>query len=288
MAFEKDVLEIKEIQDDVENLMKRLQDFSYEIETEDVEKSLKQVKTLYNTCGRIFNHLASLTTIDDMKNFMDNKLEIEKKKIRFDFALEKIRKALHYNNMIDSVTLNIHRIVKEDVDLICEHFNISCKQGNHGFWSWIVFEQDGKVLSSDDLIKIGLLLPRPIEEKVEKMEKEEEKPEVMPYGWLAPDATFTKGDFGDHEKAALDIINEKGFKPEYKEWRKEHSNMLGRDFLTTVKGYVLLHNPYLGGLGATIPSYDKKPTKKQCEFLYDYFSREKDMQQANFFLEMIG
>ena len=64
--------------------------------------------------------------------------------------------------------------------------------------------------------------------------------------------------------------------------------MLCRDFLVKVKGYVLLHNPYMGGLGPTIPSYEKQPTKRQCEFLYDYFLKEDDKGQAEFFINMIG
>lgn len=293
MAFEKEIFEIVEIQQEAEKLKERINKFSYEIETDDVYKATKQVKTLYNTLGRIINHLATLTTNEEFKAYCDNRLETYKKEVNLEFSLKKVRKALHYNNMIDAMSLRLNGITEDDINRVCESFGIDWCTGNHGYFNWIHFKKDEKLLTSDDMIEIGLLLPRPerktneevIEEKNEDVKEEKE---IMPFGWLSPTAEFTEGDFGDHEEKAHEIIKKKGFHDEYKEWRKENSGLLGRDFLVKVKGYVLLHNPMLGGLGETIASYEKQPTKKQCEFLFDYYSRENDMAQANRFINMIG
>ena len=53
---------------------------------------------------------------------------------------------------------------------------------------------------------------------------------------------------------------------------------LYRDFLTEVKGYCLIHNP--SGTGGYIVTNIKELTKKQREFLYDYFMDMGDRLEA--------
>lgn len=101
------------------------------------------------------------------------------------------------------------------------------------------------------------------------------KVESQPYGWLSPTGKFTESPWGEHEKSAELIIEQSGFGEEYNEWLEVQSNnTLGinyRDFLVQVKGYALIHDPT--NLGYNV-QHSKKLTKKQREFLYDYF---KDM-----------
>lgn len=294
MAFEKEVSTILEISQDIEKIKERLIAFSYDIETDDVAKALKQVKTLSNTVERIVEHLSSLTTIEEFRGYLDSKLEEEKKKIDLDIAIDKVRRALHNNAMIDSVTLGFNRITKEDMEMVCNHFGIDYYVGSHGSWAWVQFKKDDVMLSSDDLREIGLIETKIVSKKeiVKKQEidekKEVTKEEVLPFGWVSPSGEFLEGDFGEHEEKAIEIIKSKGFKEEFNTWKKDENRLLARDFLVEIKGYILLHNPYVGGMGRTITTYEKQPTKKQCEFLYDYFSRENDKEQADFFIQMIG
>lgn len=286
MAYEKDLYEIILINKLVEELRERILNFTYEIETNDTEKALKQVKTLNNTTNRIIDHLSSLTTTKDFENF----IEEEKEKTRVLRAIDKVRNALKNNAMIDSVSLKLHNITKEDMDRVCKYYGIEFYTGSHGNWTWLQFKKDEKMLSSDDLREIGLLEKRDIVKKViqEAKAKEKETNEIEPlnFGWVSPLGVFTEGDFGDHEEKAIEIIEKENFKEEYKKWRKDNVGLLARDFLVKVKGYVLLHNPYMGGLGKTIASYEKKLTKKQCEFLYDYYLRDGEEGQAKYYLDM--
>ncbi len=105
--------------------------------------------------------------------------------------------------------------------------------------------------------------------------KEEDKKEKVDhdYGWVSPTGVFIETPWGEHEKAAEEIINTKGFADEYNKWLDEQpNNTLGinfRDFLINVKGYALIHSP--SGVGYNV-SYHKSLTKKQRDFLYEYFS----------------
>lgn len=289
MAFEKEICEIIEIGKDIEKINERLKDFAYEIETDDVTKSLKQIKTLKNTVERISNHLISLSSVEQIQEYLNDKLEQEKAKLEFDLSLHKVRKALHNNSMIDAITLNQHRISKEDMESVCSHFGIDYFVGSHGSWTWISFKKDDKILDSDELREIGLIVTEPISKRVVETndEPEIEEEQSNSFGWLSPMGEFIEGDFGEHEETAYEIIKKKQFKEEFKQWKSEDTNnLLARDFLNNVKGYVLLHNPVMGCLGRTIASYVKAPTKKQREFLYDYFMREHDEGQANYFIQM--
>ena len=55
------------------------------------------------------------------------------------------------------------------------------------------------------------------------------------------------------------------------------------DFLSSEKGYCLIHNPF--GDGGYIVTNTKPLTKKQREFLYAYFMDKGDRFKAEQFLE---
>lgn len=92
------------------------------------------------------------------------------------------------------------------------------------------------------------------------------------YGWLSPTAKFMKSPWGTHEETAEKIVNDNEWGEEYNKWLDDRpNNTLGinfRDFLTDIKGYVLIHSP--SNIGYYV-NYSKKLTKKQREFLYNYF-----------------
>ena len=80
-------------------------------------------------------------------------------------------------------------------------------------------------------------------------------------GWLSPNGKFFEVSWGNHEKWAIEYIS-KHF-PDNKLYTGYG------DFLTN-KGWILLHDPSRSGVRISCDCY-KKPTKKQKEFLYDYF-----------------
>ena len=78
-----------------------------------------------------------------------------------------------------------------------------------------------------------------------KVKEEKHAKDRQPFGWLSPTAEFIKGDWGDHEAKARDIIENKHFNDEFEQWEDETVGRTARDFLTEVKGYALIHNPSL-------------------------------------------
>ena len=105
------------------------------------------------------------------------------------------------------------------------------------------------------------------------------------YGWLEPNGTFHEVAWCDHQEFAQKIIEERGWKEEYEffdDWH--HAIYQAGDFLTTRKGWVLLHNP---GKGVAYVTRDEvRPlTKAQREFLFDYYAKRKMMDKAKEYLE---
>lgn len=171
-----------------------------------------------------------------------------------------------------------------------------------GDWEWIALSQgeDGEHLSGNQI--------KELEPDVEKYNKhksdfekgilpegyvkannpEPEKPKVEEFkykgkfGWLSPTGEFIASDWGEHEGSAYDILCEKGFEDEYNEW-EDRVLRLARDFLSEVKGWVLIHNPSMDG--GYIVTNTKPMTKKQKEFLYDYFMALGNGMRASMYVE---
>lgn len=98
------------------------------------------------------------------------------------------------------------------------------------------------------------------------------------YGWLAPDGTFYPVEFAEHQSWA---------------WKKlkdlkaieGHELNTGRcgDKLVDM-GWALLHNPGMGT--AFVTSSDTKPlTKRQKEFLFDYYTKRNKHEKARAYLD---
>lgn len=135
-------------------------------------------------------------------------------------------------------------------------------------------------------------LPPYYEDEIEQMNKEraekeakekeaEEKVKNIPdddnygkYGLLGPDGKFYPCEFGDHTKLAYDIVN-KYWKQEFREWRNgKCDGSTALDFIQIVKHFILIHNTS-GGIPFVSyhPEVPKKLTKKQKDFLYNYFMK---------------
>lgn len=120
---------------------------------------------------------------------------------------------------------------------------------------------------------INLFRPTPLEEFIDRITAPEE--EIAPYGYIAPDGTFYKVDWCDHEKFAGDYIEK------HDEWAKMLENVedTGTDYLVLRKGWLLLHNPSQGTPFLT--SGDKPMTKAQREALFDYYTKYGMLKEAS-------
>lgn len=103
------------------------------------------------------------------------------------------------------------------------------------------------------------------------------------FGWLDRLGNFTPSGWGEHTQSAERIIQHLGFEYEFKQWRKKQSNNSAGDYLCSVKGYALIHNPSADG--GYIVTNIKPLTKKQKEFLYDYFTALGKGIRANMYID---
>lgn len=100
------------------------------------------------------------------------------------------------------------------------------------------------------------------------------------YGWLYPDGRFRESGWGTHSEAARKIIYESGCGSEY----SCNGCMNEGDFLC-LHGFCLVHNP---GRGKNIAVTHIRPlTRKQREFLCDYFLRRGEARKAEEYLDEV-
>ena len=106
------------------------------------------------------------------------------------------------------------------------------------------------------------------------------------YGWLAPDGTYYPVEWGMHSEWAKEWLDEHYPFAENASiyWKEDaHGNRrhyVNGDCLVYCLGWVLLDSPYNG---VATPKYDpiKGMTKKQKEFLYDYYIARNLNDYAN-------
>ena len=93
------------------------------------------------------------------------------------------------------------------------------------------------------------------------------------YGWLSPEGKFTPVEWGSHDAWAREYI-EKHFK-NVDVWKPF---FYAGDYLTK-QGWLLLHNPHLGAVELSFDEINSA-SKKQKEFLYDYFTAREMTVEA--------
>lgn len=116
-----------------------------------------------------------------------------------------------------------------------------------------------------------------------KTKEERPKETTEDWGWLSPAGAFVESDWGSHLEAAARIIKESGWQEEFDAWYMTQNGMAPEnDFLCSVKGWVLIHNPSMDG--GYIVTNMKPFTKRQREFLYDYFRARGNVGRAEMYL----
>ena len=211
----------------------------------------------------------------------------------FTWYIQNALKKLEHSNMITPFDCDYD--VKLGLYYIMKIYNLSFVHCVHGGWEWIMIvknkETDDKGLHASEI----LALPANMEE-YKKLKAEFEsgnlpgdakkyKPnkESQPFGFLSPGGDFFIGDWGTHFELAETIIDNKDFKKEYAEWESaDRTNISPSDFLCLVKGYVLIHNP--SNDGGYVVTHKKPLTKKQREFLYNYFADIGNYGRASMYL----
>ena len=155
--------------------------------------------------------------------------------------------------------------------------------GNTRDDSYCMVDDDTDVLTRYSLYFENL--PEPVPEPVEERETNTSLEKIRAYdkilkkeitkddyGWLSPDGKFYPVGWGSHDSWARDYITKhfKGvdvFRPCF----------YCGDFLEK-KGWLLLHNTYMGAVELSADEL-RDASKKQKEFLYDYFTeREMDRE----------
>lgn len=112
------------------------------------------------------------------------------------------------------------------------------------------------------------------------------------YGWLEPDGTFHPVSFAEHEKFAVDFLNEHYPFMDYAHMylrsstvngKSEHEHIDGGDVLVYSLGWILLHNPYRTVSNPVIIERDlaRRITTKQKDFLTEYFTKRNLVNMLN-------
>ena len=106
---------------------------------------------------------------------------------------------------------------------------------------------------------------------------EEDPANELDYGWLAPEGTFYPVEFPSHQSWAWKKLMELGAIEKY------DLNAGNAGDKLVEMGWALLHNPGMGT--AFVTSSDAKPlTKKQKDFLFDYYTKRNKHRKAEEYL----
>ncbi|MBO5207422.1 MAG: hypothetical protein J6C09_07565 [Clostridia bacterium] len=218
----------------------------------------------------------------------------------FDYYIYNAFMLLERGNVITPFDLDNDRRI--GLFYIMSIYHISFATYVRGSWEWLslVKEKGGKPLDAKEIraMEPDIEVYNKLKEEFSRgilpgknNETEGTKPKATKsdqnFGWLSPTGEFIASGWGEHYAAAKKIIKSRGFEQEYREYEEKHSSRhsLGfpGDFLSEVKGYCLIHNPTMDG--GYIVTHIKPHTKKQREFLYNYFAEMGNMARASMYLE---
>lgn len=218
----------------------------------------------------------------------------------FDYYLELPLRTMRGSNMI--TMMDVDDSMRLGLYYLMEVYHLGFHHCVRADWEWIMLSQgeDGEYLSGDQIRELEMdmevynklkndfnrgIIPEGYKRQAsndQELEKTEFKFTGM-FGWLSPTGEFIPSNWGEHEGSAFEIICEKGFEDEYDAWEGFDELRLARDFLSYVKGYVLIHNP--SNDGGYVVTDNKPLTKKQKEFLYDYFIALGNIMRASHYME---
>ena len=183
-------------------------------------------------------------------------------------------------DLTDDLRIGLHFVMRT--------FHLVLNISDRGTWRMLSLctESDKTPLTAEDICKMEIdkeefdkIIKEVMEGNLPKIEKEKPKKDEQPFGWLSPSGEFFEGDYGSHEKVAIEIIKSKGL---WEGWKGSEYD-LAREYLSGQKGYCLIHNPVMDG--GYIVTHVKDLTKAQREFLYGYFTDMGDRLKAELYLK---
>lgn len=120
---------------------------------------------------------------------------------------------------------------------------------------------------------------------IDRMTSEKEH-STEDYGWLEPDGTFHEVEWAEHQNFAEEFIREHMTDEDWIAAGIHQPGQFMSDSLHTFgdylieRGWVLLHNPSQG-IAFPTKKPEKRYTKAQKEFLYDYYMERGREREAN-------
>ncbi|MBR3592194.1 MAG: hypothetical protein IKL46_05020 [Clostridia bacterium] len=211
----------------------------------------------------------------------------------FSWYIQNALSKLKGSNFITTMELDYD--TKLGLYYIMKIFNLSFSHCVRGSWEFVMVvkneDSSSNGLHADEIlalpadIKIYNELKAEFESGILPSGAEQTKPKKssQPFGWLSPTGEFFISEWGTHCTSAENIIKNKNMAKEYEDWElADKRNFVPNDFLCNVKGYVLIHNP--SNDGGYVVTQSKPLTKKQREFLYNYFADMGNLGRANMYI----
>ena len=115
-----------------------------------------------------------------------------------------------------------------------------------------------------------------LKKRKERVEESKKSKTEEKYGWLSPTGKFIEGDWGEHSAMAYKI------QKDYKYTSEEYDEP--SDMLVYEKNWALIHNPSHYDI-PQVTCNSERLTKKQKEFLYNYYSDLGYQEIADKYLE---
>ena len=165
-------------------------------------------------------------------------------------------------------------ITSDDLKAFNDYFELEPKRQIWGDWDMLFFEKNGKRLDSTDYAEMRKQIDVEIDtlkqQEVKQSPKQETKLKYFDYGWLSPDGEFYPSEWGTHQTKATEILDEMNWASEAWKMQKSEERLTDADYLSKYKNFVLIHSVSQGIPYPTILE-GKRLTKKQREFLYDFY-----------------
>lgn len=147
--YEAETIRIMELSSAIQVISEYVDEFSDEIETEDVLKLQHQLKNAVKTADRIVEHLSSLNTKEDREAYIKAQKQKEQ--------AEKVAVLLQSSNVLEYHSMNAAGITNEDIVAFQEYYNVRLREQGYGTWRWLsVHDIEGNHLSVGDLVKVGI------------------------------------------------------------------------------------------------------------------------------------
>lgn len=196
-------------------------------------------------------------------------------------SIRDVLRAIGKTNFLDLTAARlVYQLDSDDIKAFCDYYNLYPTVMTHGNWRMAFFHKKDteEQLTGEDYERMRAELDDNEEtaKVVEHHEQEEVKLKYESYGWLSPDGKYYPADWCEHTEKAEELIVQL-----YKGEDIDEIEHAG-DYLCE-RGWALLHNPSGGIAQVTTRGKGGSLTKKQNEFLYDYYTERNLREFADYY-----